>query len=167
MKTTIRRLAFLVGILLVLVLIVALWPQRPKNSASSKTNATDAINTKAGVAEALDVLPPPTPTPRPERGPVSPEEIVGIGAVLRGDNRTGTVRIVDVLPDSPAFRAGLTSGLIIQKVDGVEIAGLGLVKCVSLLRGPAGSKVRVEVIDPDAESTNVVELIRQRVKVQM
>ena len=166
MKTTIRRLAFLVSVLLVLLLIIALWPRAHTNPASSKTNATDAINTDAELAAAPEIPPPPVQTLRPERGPMPPEEIVGIGAVLRPDNRTGAIQIVNVLPDSPAFQAGLTSGLIIQKVDDIEMAGLGLAKCVSLLRGPAGSKVRLEVIDPEAESTNVVELIRQRVKVQ-
>ena len=167
MKTTVRRLGFLVGTLIVLGLTIALWPQHPRNPASSKGNANVGTSSNTGLVAAPEILPPPAPTLRSERGPVQPEEIVGIGAVLRSDNRTGAIQIVNVLPDSPAFQAGLTSGLIIQKVDDVEIAGLGLAKCVSLLRGPAGSKVRVEVIDPDAESTNVVELIRQRVKVQM
>ena len=166
MKTTIRRFAFLVGVLIVLVLTVALWPQRHKDSLSSKANVAIATTTNAQLVAAPEILPPPTPTRRPEHGPVPPEEIVGIGAVLRSDP-TRTVRIVNVLPDSPAFQAGLTSGLIIQKVDDTEVAGLGLSECVNLLRGPTGSTVRVEVVDPEAETTNVVELIRKRIKVQM
>ena len=47
------------------------------------------------------------------------------------------------------------------------LAGIVIVVVPNLLRGPIGSKVRVEVVDPEAESTNVVELIRPRVKVQM
>ena len=157
MNTALRRLAFLTGILIVLVLIVALWPRHSNESVSPKPGVAVATPTHAEPAGAPEIPPPPSPT----------EEIVGIGAVLRSDNRTGTVRIVNVLPDSPAFQAGLTAGLIIQRVDALDIAGMRLPECVNLLRGPIGSKVRVEVVDPEAESTNVVELIRQRLKVQM
>jgi membrane-associated protease RseP (regulator of RpoE activity) len=167
MNTAFRRLAFLTGILIVLALAVALWPRHSNESVSPKPAIAVATPPHAEPVGAPETPPPPTPTPRPERSPLPPEEIVGIGAVLRSDNRTGTVRIVNVLPDSPAFQAGLTAGLIIKKVDDSDTAGMRLSECVNLLRGPIGSKVRVEVVDPEAESTNVVELIRQRVKVQM
>lgn len=163
MKSTLRRLAFLAGILLVLVLALALWPQRHRNSVPSHSNV--AVSTPAPVA-APEISPPPAPLPRTDQEPRAQEEIVGIGAALRLDNRTGLVRIMNVLPDSPAFQAGLTSGLVIQRVDDTEILGLGLAACVNMLRGPIGSKVRVEVIDLEVSSTNVVELIRQRIKVR-
>lgn len=167
MNTALRRLAFLTGILIVLVLVVALWPRHSNESVSPKPGVAVATPTHTEPVSAPEIPPPPIPTKHIERDPLPPEEIVGIGAVLRSDNRTGAVRIVNVLPDSPAFQAGLTSGLIIKKVDDSDIAGMRLSECVNLLRGPIGSKVRVEVVDPEAESTNVVELIRQRVKVQM
>lgn len=166
MNAVLRRLAFLAGILIVVVLIVALWPQRHRGSVSPKAGVAVAAPTLVEPVGAPETSLPPTPTGQPERSPLPAEEIVGIGAVLRSESRTGTVRIVDVLPDSPAFQAGLVSGLIIQKVDDSDLAGMKLSACVNLLRGPIGSKVRVEVVDPEAESTNVVELIRQRVKVQ-
>ena len=53
-----------------------------------------------------------------------------------------------VLPDTPAAKAGLHPGLVIQQIDGTDIVGKSLVVCVAMTRGPVGSKVQLEVIDP-------------------
>jgi carboxyl-terminal processing protease len=91
-------------------------------------------------------------------------EVVGIGTALRMDNRTHRLRITSVLPGTPAAQAGLSAGLIIQKVDDVLVTGLPLQECVSLIRGPIGSIVRLELIDPEQEETNTVELTRQKLQ---
>ena len=49
--------------------------------------------------------------------------VVGIGVALERDKQTGAIRITQVLPNSPAAQAGLTAGVIIQKIDGVSITG--------------------------------------------
>ena len=33
-----------------------------------------------------------------------------------------------------------------------------------MIRGPVGTKVMLEVIDPESNKTNIVELVRQEVK---
>jgi C-terminal processing protease CtpA/Prc len=42
---------------------------------------------------------------------------------------------------------------------------MGIQECVNLLRGPAGSMVRLELFDPDANETRSVVLTRQRFSV--
>jgi CubicO group peptidase (beta-lactamase class C family) len=89
-------------------------------------------------------------------------EIVGIGTALDLDQRTRTLRITRILPDSPASRAGLSAGLAVKTIDGSPAAGKSLAECVGLLRGPVGTKVRLELTDSGREKTNTVELTRQR-----
>src|SRR5690242_6282283 len=95
--------------------------------------------------------------PRPAREAVVEREIVGIGAVLKADEDTDSVRIVDVLPNSPAAKAGITAGTIIQTIDGEPTDGLSLGDCVKLIRGPVGSKLRLELVDANQKLTNTVE----------
>jgi len=71
---------------------------------------------------------------------------------------------MDVIPNSPASQAGLTAGLLVQKVDGVSLIGLRLEECVNLMRGPVGSTARLELVDTDHNETNTLELIRQRIQ---
>lgn len=92
------------------------------------------------------------------------EELVGIGAMLKADRETQTIRIMNLVPDSPAAKAGLTAGLILSKVNGEEMEGVRLEECIERVRGPAGSTVRVEVIDPETKTTNSVDITRERLR---
>jgi tRNA A-37 threonylcarbamoyl transferase component Bud32 len=87
--------------------------------------------------------------------------ITGIGVALALEAQT--LRIMKVLPNSPAAKAGLSAGLVVQKIDGISTAGKRLEDCVGMLRGTPGSKVRVELVDTANSKTNTVELTRDRV----
>jgi RNA polymerase sigma factor (sigma-70 family) len=87
--------------------------------------------------------------------------VAGIGVALNMDKQTSALRITQVVPNLPAAQAGLTAGIIIQKVDGVPIGGKSLQECVDLIHGAAGTKVRLELVDPSKNETNTVELTRQ------
>jgi len=89
--------------------------------------------------------------------------VVGIGVGLDRDKQTGAFRITQVVSNSPAARAGLTAGVVIQKIDGVSVAGKALEECAMLIRGTAivGTKVQLELVNPDKNETNTVELTRQ------
>jgi hypothetical protein len=70
------------------------------------------------------------------------------------------VVIKGVLPDTPAARAGLFPGLIVQQIDGHDTADMEM-GAAELLRGLAGSKVQLELVNPANNGTNVVVLVRQ------
>jgi D-alanyl-D-alanine-carboxypeptidase/D-alanyl-D-alanine-endopeptidase len=89
-------------------------------------------------------------------------EPVGIGAALDLDQLTHTLRITKIIPNTPASRAGLAAGLVIQKIDGIPAATKSLAECVNLIRGQAGTTVRLELINPEGHTTNTIELTRQR-----
>lgn len=89
-------------------------------------------------------------------------EIVGVGMALDADQATGMVRITSVYPKSPAGQAGLTAGLLIQKINGVSVEGKSIQECLGLMGGPAGTKVRFEMLNLERKETNAVELTRQK-----
>jgi CubicO group peptidase (beta-lactamase class C family) len=89
-------------------------------------------------------------------------EIVGVGMKLRFDQPTRTIRIESVFSNTPASQAGLPAGLIMRKIDDIPVAGKSLDWCASLIRGKAGTKVRLELIKPERNETNTVELTRQK-----
>ena len=92
--------------------------------------------------------------------------IVGIGVSLDMDKQTGAIHITQILPNSPAAQAGLTAGVIIQKIDDVSIAGKAPEECAMLIRGMAivGTTVRLQLFDPNKNETNTVGLTRQMIQ---
>ena len=102
--------------------------------------------------------------PRPPGQAPPAEEIVGIGAMLRADNDTGLPLVMSALPGSPAARAGLREGMLLQKVNDTSLEGMPLAECIALIRGPVGTKVRLELRDPQKNAVIPVELIRERVQ---
>jgi serine-type D-Ala-D-Ala carboxypeptidase/endopeptidase len=87
---------------------------------------------------------------------------VGIGTALEIDEKTHTLHITKILPNSPASQAGLSTGLIVQKINDVPTAGKSLADCTSIIRGTADTKVRLELVDSERKHTSTVELTRQR-----
>ncbi len=71
-------------------------------------------------------------------------EFVGIGVELRGSD-DGHLIIINVLPDSPAERAGLKKNDVIVAIDGVPIQGESVEQAADRLQGPEGSTVEVLV----------------------
>ncbi len=100
---------------------------------------------------------------------LTPPQTQSIEAELRGENfegvgiyvemRDGRLTIVGPIPNTPAARAGLRARDVIALVDGRDITGLALDQVVSLIRGPAGSKVRLTIVRGDQPPFEV-ELIR-------
>ncbi|MGD0253399.1 MAG: PDZ domain-containing protein [Verrucomicrobiota bacterium] len=91
-------------------------------------------------------------------------EVVGVGILIRLDPQTHELVVQQVVPGSPAARAGITNGLIVSKVDSNPMQGRPLAQCVNLIRGPVGTTVQLELVTPDRSQTNSVELTRQKLK---
>jgi carboxyl-terminal processing protease len=70
-------------------------------------------------------------------------EYGGLGIEI--DVRDGWLTVLSPLPNSPAERVGLQAGDRIIQVDGESTRGWSTDKAVSVLRGPKGSQVRIEV----------------------
>ncbi len=71
-------------------------------------------------------------------------EIIGIGIDLEKRKR-GFV-VVSPIEGSPAWRAGIESGDLIEKIDGVEAGPLDWSDAIARIQGPAGSEVSLVII---------------------
>jgi len=95
----------------------------------------------------------------------------GIGAVLRShDEYTEIVRLV---PGGPAAKSGQLqpADRIVAVGQGpkgklTDVVGMRLDEVVQLIRGPAGSTVRLQITPPNSKQSKVVTLVRQKVKLE-
>jgi uncharacterized membrane protein SpoIIM required for sporulation len=85
--------------------------------------------------------------------------LAGIGVQLA--NPEHRLMIDHVSPAGPASKAGLSAGLLIQRIDGSPTTGKSVEQCDDLIHGRAGTEVRLEVIDATHCKTNVVKLARE------
>ena len=85
----------------------------------------------------------------------------GVGMEINVDTNRHALVITGLLTNSAAWQAGLTPGLIVQKIDGIPTAGKTAAECTFLGRGVVGTKVFLELVNPELKETNVVELTRQ------
>lgn len=86
----------------------------------------------------------------------------GIGAVLQPrDRATDTVvEVINVYSGSPAEQAGVQVGDIFVEVDGVDVQEATTQEIVRLVRGPAGSEVRLGFRRPGVEETVYFDVTR-------
>lgn len=88
----------------------------------------------------------------------------GIGTeVMMQNNR---VTIVSPFKDSPAEKAGLKPNDQIITVDGENIEGLELSKAVKKIRGPKGSKVKLEIMRPGVSESLTIVVTRDTIPLE-
>ncbi len=86
----------------------------------------------------------------------------GIGATVAEQN--GQIVITSPIDDTPAQRAGIRAGDIIEEVDGESTAGWTQEKAVLKIRGPKGTKVTLKVKHDDG-TEQTIEIERDEIKV--
>jgi len=88
----------------------------------------------------------------------------GIGASV-STSADGYVEVTAVFRGSPAEGAGILPSDVIVAVDGQDIAGLALTEAVSLIRGPEGTTVHLELRRPGETGTFRREVVRRTVEI--
>ena len=88
----------------------------------------------------------------------------GIGAEVQ--MRNGQLVVVAPIDGSPAQKAGLKPGDIILKVDDQDVSGLPLDQAVNRILGPAGTRVKLNILNLKTTSTKDVSLTRASITVQ-
>jgi carboxyl-terminal processing protease len=92
-------------------------------------------------------------------------EFVGIGIEMKAEAGKG-MRLMNVLPESPAEEGGARPGDLIVAVDGVDCRDMSTEEAASLLQGAPYSRVRLTLLDPDTDATRDTTLTRRAVKVK-
>ena len=88
----------------------------------------------------------------------------GIGAEVQMKN--GQLVIVAPIDGSPAQKVGLKPGDIILKVDDQDVSGLPLDQAVNRILGPAGSRVKLTILNLKTTATKDITLTRASITVQ-
>jgi len=87
----------------------------------------------------------------------------GPGSINPSDNEpyNEPVRVTLVFPGSPAEVAGIKTNWFLISVDGTNVVSMSSTRCMSLVAGPIGTSVTLELADPMMSQTN--EFIVKRV----
>lgn len=85
----------------------------------------------------------------------------GIGAEV--EQRDDHVVILAPMDGSPAQKAGLKPGDIIQKVNGEDMTGLTVEQVVDKVLGPAGTSVTLTIVDPQTGVARDLTIVRARI----
>lgn len=75
----------------------------------------------------------------------------------------GYLRVVDTVPGSPAERAGLATGDLIESIDNISTRDMPLAFGALLLQGDAGSTVGMSVLTPRQSDPQTISMTREAV----
>lgn len=87
---------------------------------------------------------------------------VGVELAVKGDQ----LLVVAPIADSPAERAGIAAGDRLLAIDGASTREMGLSDAVQRLKGPAGSKVVLQVMRDGFKAPQALTVLRERVRTQ-
>ena len=90
-------------------------------------------------------------------------EFEGVGMNVDEDRRG--LQVINVFDGSPAKKGGIKKGDFITEVNGRSIAGVSSDVATARIKGPSGTKVRLEVVDPDTAARRSLTLERERIEV--
>jgi len=90
-------------------------------------------------------------------------EFEGVGISVEEDSRG--LRVTRTFEGSPAEKAEINEGDLITAVDGRPLAGVSRDVAITRIKGEAGTKVELEVLDPDEGAPRTVELTRAKIEV--
>ncbi|MBI2595137.1 S41 family peptidase [Candidatus Daviesbacteria bacterium] len=89
----------------------------------------------------------------------------GVGIQL-GFNKDKRLVVIAPLKDTPAARNGIKAGDFILKVGDKDTTNMTLQEAVSLIRGPKGTKIALEVFHEGDSKTTVISLTRDTIIVK-
>ena len=89
----------------------------------------------------------------------------GIGIYLRQDPKTKQLIITSPIPGSPAEKAGFKHGDVILAVNGVSTAGKDIAGVTSLIKGKAGTSVKITIQRPSTHQSITITVLRQEITV--
>ncbi|BAY62727.1 carboxyl-terminal protease [Calothrix brevissima NIES-22] len=90
-------------------------------------------------------------------------ELTGIGITISQDEKTKQLVVIAPIEDTPAFKAGILAKDEILQIDGKSTKGMDTNQAVSLIRGEAGTKVKLTI--RRSGQTKDFEIQRARIEI--
>ncbi len=90
----------------------------------------------------------------------------GIGAVVRV-NQDNVLEIMRLYPGQPAEKAGLKEGDAVIAVDGRSIVGFSAYEAIALIRGPAGTSVKLSIMRKGEAKPLEISVTRAKITIPL
>jgi len=91
-------------------------------------------------------------------------EFGGLGIEVTMENEL--VKVVAPIDDTPAARAGVLSGDLIEKIDGEEVRGLTLNEAVDRMRGAVNTPIELTILRQGQTEPLKISIVRDIIKVK-
>jgi carboxyl-terminal processing protease len=90
-------------------------------------------------------------------------EFAGVGIYI--ENSEDYIRVISAIKDTPGYRAGILPGDLIITVDGKDIKGLSTEQAAALMKGQAGTKVRIGIRRAGVSDIIYIDITREIIKI--
>ena len=80
--------------------------------------------------------------------------------------KNGLPTVIAAMEDTPAAKAGILSGDLILRINGISTERMDLQDAINVLRGPAGAKVTLTLLRPATKEIREYTLQRAEIKIQ-
>jgi carboxyl-terminal processing protease len=94
------------------------------------------------------------------------QEFGGVGMFVDINPSTGKLTVTSPIPNSPAFKHGIRSGDVIEKINGVSTEGLERADAIRRMRGPSGEMLRLTVVSAADNAVRDLEIVRETISTQ-
>ncbi|TCO82762.1 carboxyl-terminal processing protease [Plasticicumulans lactativorans] len=91
-------------------------------------------------------------------------EFGGLGIEIGQED--GFVRVIAPIDDTPAARAGILAGDLIIRINDTPTKGMSLTEAVKLMRGPAGSPIKLNIVRSGQDKPIEITLERDIIQVK-
>jgi carboxyl-terminal processing protease len=90
-------------------------------------------------------------------------EFAGVGIYI--ESSEDYIRVISAIKDTPGFRAGILPGDLIINVDGKDIKGYATEQAAALMKGKAGTKVRIGIRREGVPDIIYFDITRELIKI--
>jgi len=92
------------------------------------------------------------------------QQFTGIGVEI--SKSAGVLKVVSLLPDTPAYTSGLDADDEITAVNGEPTEDMNIYCAISKITGPKGTKVTLTIRRPSTGETKEITIVRDKIMVQ-
>lgn len=90
-------------------------------------------------------------------------EFAGVGIYI--EQGEDYIRVISAIKDTPAFRAGILPGDLITNVDDKDIKGYSTEQAAALMKGKAGTKVKIGIRREGVSDIIYIDITRELIKI--